>query len=250
MPKTGLNVWRGLIVVIDSHTHLGKFPVFNVELDVKGMLRIMDECNIKKCIVFSLPNQLTQNAVNLYPEKLVGLVWVNPYYGEDAVKLIDKAVNRWGFRGIKMHPLLNAYLPDQDIVYPIMDQARKYKVPVLFHCGHPPWSLPWHFGNLADVYPDVPIILGHMGHGHIVYINGAIEVAQKHENIILETSAMPMHSKIKEAVLKIGENRVIYGSDMPFGHPAFEIKKVEVAGLTKKQLDMILEQNAQRIFKI
>ncbi|MEM1607603.1 MAG: amidohydrolase family protein, partial [Candidatus Bathyarchaeia archaeon] len=159
-------------------------------------------------------------------------------------------INEWKFRGIKMHPLIDSFLPDQEIVYPIMEKARKYRVPVLFHCGHPPWSLPWHFGNLAEVYPDVTIILGHMGHGHIVYINGSIDVARKHENIILETSAMPMHRKIKEAVEKIGEDRVIYGSDMPFGHPSFEIRKVEVSGLSERQIEMVLSTNARKIFRI
>lgn len=237
-------------MTIDAHTHLGNFPIFNVKLYAEDMIYIMNEYDIRKCVVFSLPNELTLNAVTQHPEKLVGVAWINPHHGEEAIRLIDMAITEWGFKGIKMHPLLDAYLPDHEIVYPIMDRARKYAIPVLFHCGHPPWSLPWHFGNLADVYSDVTIILGHMGHGHIVYINGAIEVAKKHDNIILETSAMPMHSKIKEAVSKVGEDRVIYGSDMPFGHPAFEIKKVEVAGLTKKQLELVLEQNAQSIFGI
>ena len=237
-------------MTIDSHTHLGNFPPFNVSLNADEMIGIMNQYNVHKSVVSALPNELTLNAVKQYPEKLVGLVWVNPYDGDRAVKHIDKAINKWGFKGIKLHPLLDAYLPDQEIVHPIMDQARKYRIPLLFHCGHPPWSLPWHFGNLADAYPDVTIILGHMGHGHIVYINAAIEVAKKHENVILETSAMPMHSKIKEAVAKVGEDKVMYGSDMPFGHPAFEIKKVEVAGLTKKQLRLVLEENARKIFRL
>lgn len=237
-------------MIIDSHTHLGDFPLFNVNLNADEMVSIMHQYKICKSVVSSLPNEITLNAVKQYPDKLVGLVWINPYDGHKAVKHIDKAIKRWGFKGIKMHPLLDAYLPDQDIVYPIMDQARKHRIPLLFHCGHPPWSLPWHFGNLAEVYPDTPIILGHMGHGHIVYINAAIEVAKKHENIILETSAMPMHSKIREAIAKVGEDRVMYGSDTPFGHPAFEVKKVEVAGLTKNQLHLVLEENARRIFRL
>jgi len=237
-------------MIIDSHTHLGSFPMFNVSLNADEMVSIMNQYSIRKSVVSALPNELTLNAVKQYPDKLVGLVWINPYDGDKAMKNIDKAINRWNFKGIKMHPLLDAYLPDQEIVRPIMDQARKYQIPVLFHCGHPPWSLPWHFGNLADTYPDVTIILGHMGHGHIVYINAAIEVAEKHENILLETSAMPMQSKIKEAVAKVGEDKVMYGSDMPFGHPAFEIKKVEVAGLTKKQLNLVLEENARKIFRL
>jgi len=131
-----------------------------------------------------------------------------------------------------------------------MDLAKKHRVPVLFHCGHPPWSLPWHFANLADVYPDVTIIMAHMGHGHIVYINGAIDVASAHENIILETSGMPMHSKIKEAAERVGVNRIIFGSDSPFGHPSFEIQKVKVSGLKSDQVDLILGENTKTIFKL
>ena len=237
-------------MIIDSHTHLGDFPLFNVSLNSDEMIHIMKECEVNRCLVSSLPNGLTLKAVQKYPKELLGMIWINPHEGERTTAQIDEAITKWDFKGIKMHPLIDAYLPDSDIVYPIMDQARKHEVPVLFHCGHPPWSLPWHFANLADVYPDVTIILGHMGHGHIVYINAAIEIAKKHENIILETSAMPMHSKIKEAVVEVDEQRVIYGSDMPFGHPAFEIRKVQVAGLTRKQLRLVLEQNTRRIFRL
>jgi len=236
--------------IVDSHTHLGEFPLFNVGLTVDEMISIMDQNNIAISVIFSLPNELTLEAIKKYPNRLVGLVWVNPHKDNRALEEVDRAINKWGFKGIKMHPLIDSFLPDQDIVYPIMDRARKYKLPVIFHCGHPPWSLPWHFGNLAEVYPDVTIILGHMGHGHIVYINGSIDVAKKHDNIILETSAMPMHSKIKEAIEKVGEERVIYGSDMPFGHPSFEIKKVEVSGLSKRQLELVLRENATKIFHL
>lgn len=237
-------------MVIDSHTHIGEFPLFNVKLDAQGLISIMNEWNIQKALVSTVPNSLTLDAVKKYEGRLYGLVWINPHEGDKAAQLVDKAITQWGFKGLKMHPLIDTYLPDQEIVFPIMDRACKHSAPILFHCGHPPWSLPWHFGNLADIYPEATIILGHMGHGHIVYINAAIEVAKRHENIILETSAMPMHSKIKEAVLKVGEHRVLYGSDTPFGHPAFEIKKVEVAGLTEKQLNMVLEQNTSRIFRL
>jgi len=239
-----------LTVIVDSHTHLGDFPLFNVSLNADSMIKIMNEYHIVKSVVFSFPNELTFNAVQKYPDRLAGLVWVNPHRGEEAIKLIDVAILEWNFKGIKLHPLIDAYLPNQEIFYPIMERARKYKIPVLFHCGHPPWSLPWHFSSLADTFPDVILILGHMGHGYIVYINGAIEVARKHDNVMLETSGMPMQSKIKEAVEVIGAERILYGSDMPFGHPAFEIEKVRVSGLSKRELELVLGENALRIFKL
>ncbi|RLE93354.1 MAG: amidohydrolase [Thermoprotei archaeon] len=236
--------------IVDAHTHLGDFPLFNVGLNAESMIKIMNEYGIEKAVVFSLPNELTLKAVKKYPERLIGFIWINPHQGEKALEQIDQAVLEWGFKGIKMHPLLDAYLPDQDIVYPVMERARKYRIPVLFHCGHPPWSLPWHFSSLADRFPDVTIILGHMGHGHIVYINGAIDVAKKHDNIYLETSGMPMHSKIKEAVEVLGADRVLYGSDMPFGHPAYEILKVKVSGISEEDLRLVLRENTLRMLRL
>ena len=236
--------------IVDAHTHLGDFPLFNVRLNAESMIKIMNEYGIEKAVVFSLPNELTLKAVKKYPERLIGFIWINPHQEEKALKQIDQAVLEWGFKGIKMHPLLDAYLPDQDIVYPVMERARKYRIPVLFHCGHPPWSLPWHFSSLADRFPDVTIILGHMGHGHIVYINGAIDVAKKHDNIYLETSGMPMHSKIKEAIEVLGADRVLYGSDMPFGHPAYEILKVKVSGISEEDLKLVLRKNILRILRL
>jgi len=200
-------------------------------------------------VVCSLPNRLTWEAVNKYPRRFVGLSWVDPKRAE-AAEEVKKAVHEWNFKGVKMHPLLDSFLPDDELIDPVMEIARKLQLPILFHSGHPPWSLPWHFGNLADRFPDVKIILGHMGHGHIVYINGSIEMALKHENIYLETSGMPMHTKVKQAVQRVGVERVLYGSDMPFGHPAFELAKIRVAGLTEEELNKILDSNARRLFRL
>lgn len=235
--------------MIDSHAHLGNFPLFNVGIDADQMTRQMDEYSIELSVVSSLPNSLTWEAVKKYPRRFVGLSWVDPKRAQ-AAEDVKKAVREWDFRGVKMHPLIDSFLPDDELINPVMETARKLQLPILFHSGHPPWSLPWHFGNLADRFPDVKIILGHMGHGHIVYINGSIEMALKHENIYLETSGMPMHAKVKEAVQKVGMDRVLYGSDMPFGHPAFELAKIRIAGLTEEELNKVFDSNARRLFKL
>ena len=43
-----------------------------------------------------------------------------------------------------------------------------------------------------------------MGHGNVVYINGSIDVALRNPNVYLETSGMPMHTKIREAYERVG----------------------------------------------
>ena len=64
----------------------------------------------------------------------------------------------------------------------------------------------------------------------------------------LETSGMPMHTKIREAVERVGAERVLYGSDVPFHHPKVEIEKVRVSGLTPELVDRVLGENARALF--
>jgi predicted TIM-barrel fold metal-dependent hydrolase len=235
--------------VIDAHAHLGDFPLFGESLDVVRLLRIMGEYDIGMAVVSSLPNTLTLEAVRKYPDRISGLVRVNPF-DDETVELIGKAVDDWGFKGIKMNPLFNNFLPDSEVVYLVMEAASHHSIPVLIHCGHPPWSLPWSFERLADRFPDVIIIMAHMGHGHIVYINGSLDVAEDHDNIAVDTAGVTMHSKIKEAVERLGDDRVMYGSDVPFGHPAWEIPKVRTSGLSEEHLQKVLHDNAKEIFKL
>jgi len=237
------------LLIIDAHTHLGVYPEFGVKMNVREMIEVMDQYTIRAALVSSIPNDVTLEASRLFPERIYGLVWVNPWK-EGARNMVRKAVEGWGFRGVKLHPLLHSYLPNSKVVYPVAEEAVRLDVPILFHCGHPPWSLPWSFEELADTFPDLKIILGHMGHGHIVYINASIEVAKKYDNVYLETSGMPMHTKILEAVRTVGVDRVLYGSDMPFGHPAYELEKVRVAGLRDDELEAVLGLNAKALFNI
>jgi uncharacterized protein len=59
---------------------------------------------------------------------------------------------------------------------------------------------------------------------------------------------MPMHTKIKDAVDRVGPDRVLYGSDAPFHHPAVEILRVEVSGLERDLLDRVLRTNGRALF--
>jgi predicted TIM-barrel fold metal-dependent hydrolase len=87
-----------------------------------------------------------------------------------------------------------------------------------------------------------------MGHGNIIYINAAIDIAARNANVWLETSGMPMHTKIKAALDRVGEDRVLYGSDAPFHDPGVEMRKVEVSGCDEREIRRVLDTNARRLF--
>ena len=64
-------------------------------------------------------------------------------------------------------------------------------LPVFIHSGHPPFSLPHSIIQLAEDFPKVRIVMVHMGHGNGIYIQAAIDLSKKHDNVYLETSGMP-----------------------------------------------------------
>jgi predicted TIM-barrel fold metal-dependent hydrolase len=233
-------------VIFDAHMHVGDFPLFNVSLDRDGLEHTMAEHGIEGGVVFHPDNAYVREVVESL-EGAYGLVWANPRfpgYVEETERFLDHPK----FLGVKLHPLLDGYHPNDPVVHPLVEVLVERDLPVLIHCGHPIFTLPWSIEELIVNFPQAKVVLGHMGHGNIVYINASIDVAERNPNVYLETSGMPMHTKIAEAVERVGAERVLYGSDIPFHHPKVEIEKVRVSGLGPELVDRVLGRNARTLF--
>lgn len=120
----------------------------------------------------------------------------------------------------------------------------------MIHTGHPPFSLPWSVAQLADIYPDLPMVMIHMGHGNGMFIQSALDMAKKYPNLYLETSGMPMHTKIKESYRDIRSDRIMWGLDASFHHPAVEMLKPIVSGLTDEELEDVFYNNVKKLLKL
>lgn len=236
---------------IDAHSHLGSFGAFfDVSADESQLLSLMDTYDIEKTILCSSDATDNDALIPLYqghPDRFLPLAFLNPGDGQKALDDLYRLIDHEGFKGIKLHPLMHAYTADATALDPLMDLAQAKGLPVFIHSGHPPYSLPWQIGLLADRYPEVPIVMVHMGHGHGVYIDAAIKMGQRFPNLYLEMSGMPMHTKIKEAYDFVGHDRVLFGMDLPFHHPSVEIQKVLVSGLDESGLEKVFYHNAAKL---
>ena len=68
--------------VIDAHAHVGEFGGWaNVRITAEEMIADMDTFNISKTVVCMIPNGIVREAVQRYPDQLIGFVWVNPHVG-------------------------------------------------------------------------------------------------------------------------------------------------------------------------
>ncbi len=236
---------------IDAHSHIGYFGGWSdVGITAEQLIDQMNEYNIVKTVISTFPMDESIKATDKYPERLVGTAWVNPYDGKKTLAQLKNSLENHQFKAIKLHPLFHSFIANDPIVFPIMEFAGNHDIPVMIHTGHPPFSLPWSVAQLAETYPEIKIVMIHMGHGNGMYIQAAIDMAKKYPNIFLENSGMPMHTKIKEAYEVVGEDRLMFGIDSPFHHPVVEISRVLVSGLNDESLKHVFYNNAAKLLKI
>ena len=171
---------------------------------------------------------------------------LHPWYGDDAVRLLERAFSL-GFKGLKLHPVSTIAHPADETTLRLVRIAAAHHAPTLFHCGDEPMTTPYAVALAAQAVPEATIILGHMG-GY-VHVDDALDVAERYPNIILETSAMPYPSRVKEAVERIGADRVIYASDGPLVVPSIEVEKIRLAGLDADSLAKVLGLNTLKLIE-
>ena len=241
-------------MIIDLHMHID--DIEGLDISAQDCVRAMDEGDVAVAAVMTLvdlpgPNpaamELIADACHQYEDRLYGFIRLQPE-ADEAGGLLRTAVTELGFRGLKLHPVSTLAHPAGDGTISLVRAAGELGVPTLFHCGDEPRSTPLAIAGTAAACPDSTIILGHMG-GYY-HVDEAIDVAEEYGNIVLETSAMPYPDKIREAVARIGADRVVYGSDGPMSPPALETQKIRVAGLTDEQVALILGGNAQRLLGV
>jgi predicted TIM-barrel fold metal-dependent hydrolase len=237
-------------MIIDSHTHVDRVGWYDPP---ETILRLMDEACIDKSIIMTYGDapdvegslEYIAEAVHKYPDRLIGYARMNPSRGKMAHRLFEKAMQEYGFMGLKLHPVGTLCHPAEPETIELIKLATRYRAPVLFHCGDEELTLPLQIGQAAEECPDATIILGHMG-GYFHW-KDAIRVAERHENVVLDTSALPYPQAIKRAVERIGPSRVLYASDGPGCDPRIEVHKVKMANLSPDDEEVVFHRGIEAI---
>lgn len=242
--------------VIDSHTHIDEVPALGWIDPPAKLVALFDQAGIDRGVVMPYTEtpglnpravEYIADAVAAYPDRLIGYVRLHPWFEEEAAALLRRAVIELGMKGLKLHPVGTLSHPADSSCVRLMDLAADLGVPVLFHCGDEPMTTPLSIGAAAAL-TSATIILGHMG-GYF-HVDEAIEVAERHGNLLLETSAMPYPAKIREAVDRLGAERVLFASDGPGCRPHLELDKVLLAGLSPTEERRVLCDNVAELLGV
>lgn len=245
-------------MIIDMHVHIGGSKIYGKDAagGARKIVDMMDRNKIDKAVLIptaSPPKPLyyedVQAALKEFPDRFYGFFLANPKE-ENVCDMLEMVVEKYGFVGVKMHPtFLAVAADDHELVYPIVEKARQLKICVMIHSDPFLYGTPWQIGLVAMDFPDVPVVMVHMGMVSIVFVDAAINMAKRAPNLYLDTTGMSAEAKITKAVKEIGISRVLYGSDAPFRNAAYEMEKIKYVEVPEEDRKKILGENAKTLLE-
>lgn len=160
-----------------------------------------------------------------------------------------------GARGLKLHPVIQKARADSPEMLNAVEAFAPHGLPVLIHTG----VSSYYFGqekatrqkseygeiepirNLMAAFPQVNFIAGHSG---LYDIPDVLELLPGLKNVYAETSFQSV-GKVLKLVKAFGPERVVMGSDWPYGNHAPAVKIVRKACKGDEALErMIMHENA------
>ena len=80
-------------------------------------------------------NDYVAALVEGHPEQFMGFATVDPWKDRWAVNELERAVKELGLRGLKLHPIHQAFFPGDPRFYPLYEKCAELGVPLLLHSG-------------------------------------------------------------------------------------------------------------------
>ena len=152
--------------------------------------------------------------------------------------------------GIKIHPEEHAY-PIGEHAEAIFTFAAERRAIILTHSGEQN-SLPGDFIPWTDRFPEVRLILAHIGCGWDGDLTRQVRAMQQSRcgNVYADTSSAQSITPglIEWAVREAGADRVLFGTDTPLYHAAMQRARIEHADITEDAKRLILRENALKLF--
>jgi predicted TIM-barrel fold metal-dependent hydrolase len=279
-------------MIIDFHTHIfprairdnrEKYfpsePAFKLLYDspksklvgVKEIIAAMDEQGVDKSVVFGFPwtnktvfqrhNDYIMEAVERYPDRLIGLCCFDPLNNvavAEAVRCLEGGLSGIGEIAFYESGIDDACL---DKLVPLMEICLDKDLLFLIHTNEPvghmyPGKTPntlKQIYNMVTRFPKNKIILAHWGGGIFFYNLLKKDVKERLKNVYFDTAASPFlyRPEIYRYATEIaGPDKILFGSDFPLLNPARYFEALENTGLSKDQIESICGKNAARLLNL
>ena len=192
-------------------------------------------------------NPCTTEALDVAPKGYWGLATFDPshYSQEELRKMITQVYADKRFIGMKPYQFygFEYHNPVYDVWWEYGNQNKFYG---LIHNSR---SDLLEVETLAKKYPDVRWVIAHAG-GSYKMADMAIAVMKKYPNVFAEITLTPVPLGVIEyLVAGAGEDRILYGSDLPMRDPRQQLGWLVFSTLPLEIKKKILADNAMQVIK-
>jgi uncharacterized protein len=128
-------------------------------------------------------------------------------------------------RGVKLMPMYAGFAPNNPELNPLWEYCTRHGLPVLLHAGTTfihqaplAYTLPRLVDEVAIRFPDLKMILAHLGHP---YEGECVVTIRKHPNVYADCSALHYRPfQLYHSLMLVQEygvwDKLLFGSDYPF----------------------------------
>ena len=274
------------LVAIDTHVHLESDSAADTATDAaarkyfggesvgRDLASVASYYRSRKmaCVVFSVderltgrppvPNEVVARFAADNPDVAIAFASIDPHRGEGGVREARRLVDAGLVRGLKLHPPVQQFFPNDRMAYPLYEVFAEAKLPVLFHTGHSgigtgmpggggirlKYGNPMPIDDVAVDFPEMPII---MAHPAFPWQDEAISVCLHKPTVYIDLSGWspkyfsPTLVQYANTMLK---HKVLFGSDYPWITPDRWLADFEKIAIRDEVRPLILKENAVRLF--
>jgi predicted TIM-barrel fold metal-dependent hydrolase len=189
---------------------------------------------------------------------------INPNRGKQGVEEARRLLATGKIHGLKLHPPIQQFFPNDPIAYPLYEVFAEARLPVIFHTGHSgigsgmrgggglrlKYGNPMPIDDVAVDFPDMPII---MAHPSFPWQDEAISICLHKPQVYIDLSGWspkyfsPTLVQYANTLLKY---KVLFGSDYPLITPDRWLSDFEKIGIREEVRPLILKENAVRLLAL
>ncbi len=272
---------------VDVHTHIWPDRIAAATLEsmtrtvglesiapntIAGIKAHMADSGVDKSIVLGVVERADQVRrandwlISIQDEQLVPFGAMHPDLEDKGAEIAR--LRESGIKGVKLHPIINGFYPDDPKMFPIYEEMGESMV-LAIHCGRMPrtqglrsehraenraepqpvFAAPERIMNVVRQFPKLRVIALHLG-GFYMLDEAERELIGR-ENILIDTTWPPSLRELTPQTLtsiinKQGAHKVCFGTDFPLASQSSEAEYIQSLPLPDSAREGILGENARQ----
>ncbi len=235
--------------IIDSHTHWGPSITLGSNVTSENLLAQQKECGVTHVVIMPFPSTaIYNNDINIrLLEETKRIKHFIPYhyireeYDKEDFNPIPEAYfgGKWHWMKGIQDSSSNYKLLDDNALTGVISKLAGIGKPVIFE---EELAFTERFVGMAEGLKLIIPHLGLLGGNPYDFLNSF-----KNNNNIYFDTALAEKSAILKFVQTIGPERILFGSDVPFGYMKSELQKITSLPIPDNEKEMLLYKNFIRL---